>query len=364
MISLHVSSMKPSALKLKEFLEKAGLKVWMCTSDLQGGDNYRNEIVNAVKTCKVFLPLINSEWANSGECADEFGLAKRQNLTSHERGITKEPELRRPIFCPVAFPNLVWTAHPHVELLAANTNFIVHDKPTLLENSDNIFQNIALSIAAFGIKMNLKAIGITVDEALLAKHSAGKQEEKASSKELIQELTATLQQQMAFLRSLEQRINNKKTVNFMEEYNPLILRARYYGGCANLHNGCEKVWALEFTFHREAQGEGAIVPLTGTMKASCIQANDHDKTEQSKAEELKMKDHIEKERHAIVELKGGFFPKSGLVFVDAQKFIENEFELIALCEYRLIINTDGTELTGVFDRGNPKWTAAVRLTAF
>jgi len=364
MISLQVRTMNKSAFALKEYLEKTGLKVWVCTQNLQGGDDYRTEIVNAVKSCKVFLPLINSEWADSGECADEFGLAKRLNLTSHERGNTKEGELRRPIFCPVAFPNLVWNAHAHVELLAANTNFIVHDRDSFLEgNSDTTFQNIALSLATFGLKMDLKAIGISVDQNLLERHSGKGEQEMASSKQLIQELTATIQQQMAFLRSLEQRINNKKVVNFIDEYNPLILRPRYIGGCANLHMGCEKVWALEFRFVR-GELEKSTVPLTGEMEAKCIQVKDHDGTEASKAEEAKMKIHIEKEHSATVNLKGGFVPKRGLVYVDAQSFKSNEHSLIALCEYRLVINTDGTELTGVFDRGDPKWTAAVRLTAY
>jgi len=65
MISLHVQSMQKSATILKQFLEAQGFRVWICI-DMVGGVNFRTSIVDAVKSCTVFLPLINDSWAQSG----------------------------------------------------------------------------------------------------------------------------------------------------------------------------------------------------------------------------------------------------------------------------------------------------------
>ena len=69
MISLHVSSMERSARMLQKELEAQGYRVWICT-DMSGGTDYRTAIVEAVRTCTIFLPLINSAWANSGSACN------------------------------------------------------------------------------------------------------------------------------------------------------------------------------------------------------------------------------------------------------------------------------------------------------
>jgi hypothetical protein len=86
MISINVKSMAKSAARLKTWLEAHGVKVWVCTVNLSGGQDFREGIVHAAKRCAVFMPLINDAWARSGECKDEFNLAKRLNLTSTEMG--------------------------------------------------------------------------------------------------------------------------------------------------------------------------------------------------------------------------------------------------------------------------------------
>ena len=154
MISLHCASMSESATKLQKELESRGVSVWVCL-DMSGGAFYRTEIVNNVKTCSVFLPLLNDSWALSGECEDEYSLAKRMNLTSHESGRTKRTEKRRPIFVPVAFSDLQWSAYPHVELLAASTNFIVHQGANLTVGP------IDVTIGA--VMLSLYNNGITID---------------------------------------------------------------------------------------------------------------------------------------------------------------------------------------------------------
>lgn len=107
----------------------------MCTTSLDAGDKFRDEIVGAVKACKVFVPLINNEWAASGECYDEFSLAKRRNLTSHESGRTSPSGPRLPAIVPVAFPSLDWERFPHVELLAATTNFLLSSTEDVAEDN-------------------------------------------------------------------------------------------------------------------------------------------------------------------------------------------------------------------------------------
>ena len=121
-----------------------------------GGVDFRNAIVDAVKTCTIFLPLINDAWAKSGECSDEFSLAKRLHLTSHETGRTERNQPRLPIFIPFAFSDLDWNAHPHIQLLAASTNFLVHDAPTLESgNVQKRVDDLLLSMNGAGLKVDL-----------------------------------------------------------------------------------------------------------------------------------------------------------------------------------------------------------------
>jgi hypothetical protein len=153
-ISLQVGSMKPSALILKKALEDIGLKVWICV-EMVGGDDFRDEIVRGLKSSKVFLPLINQAWALSGECKDEFNLAKRLNLTSHEKGLTQRNQERMPIIIPIAFSDLLWDDHPHVELLAASVNFIVHPTENLLTGTDETIKSMTQTMKDKGFAIKI-----------------------------------------------------------------------------------------------------------------------------------------------------------------------------------------------------------------
>jgi len=143
--------MRESAQILASMLEKYGINVWICVN-LLGGMDYRHEITEAVKKCHVMILLMNENWASSGECNDEFALAKRLNLTSHESGRTPRTSPRLPILLPIAFKDLEWGAHDHVQLLASSTNFIVHDYKNLTSGSVNQTLNtILLSLSTFGL---------------------------------------------------------------------------------------------------------------------------------------------------------------------------------------------------------------------
>jgi len=308
---------------------------------------------------------MNTAWAKSGETQIEFTHALRLNLTSHERGATKSPHPRRPILLPVSFSGLVWSEHPDIDVLSSRTNFIVHNSESLMEG-DKVatLQQVALSLAAYGIKkMDLKPLGLDIDQDKLGK--LREQEVEVTSKDLIKELNRTIQEQTAHVRHLEHRLNNMKLTSFVEHYNPTLLRANYIGGCANIHLGCEKVWALDYTFvqHRD-QMDGNMVPLTGTMVAKCLSCRALSGSPEAVSEVEKMAVHIDQEHTATVNLKGGFYTNKGLVWVDAFEYQDNPHSLIALCQYRLVINIDGSELVGVFDRGDPTWTATVRLRAY
>ena len=123
-LSVHIASLGAVAAVVKQALERQGKRVFLCT-DLPGGVNFRDEIIKAVKSCKVFVPFMNSEWALSGECQSESEFALKLHLASHERKATTHPQARRPIFLPVAFPNLnPWNRFRHAELLASSTNFV------------------------------------------------------------------------------------------------------------------------------------------------------------------------------------------------------------------------------------------------
>ena len=76
MISVQVGSMGPSARIVQQHLGALGIKVWVCM-DMQGGDQYRDEIVSAVDQCNFFVIMCNQRWAESGECLDEFNLFMR-----------------------------------------------------------------------------------------------------------------------------------------------------------------------------------------------------------------------------------------------------------------------------------------------
>ena len=126
-VSLHVASSLVVARLLKQFIEtKYGCKVFLCT-DMVGGASYRSQIVDALESCKVFIPLINQSWATSGECMDEFNHARRLNLISHKTGRTKSPDPREPVILPVYFSDFDFLQYRDCRLLASSINFLPLD---------------------------------------------------------------------------------------------------------------------------------------------------------------------------------------------------------------------------------------------
>lgn len=147
MISLNVKTQRRSAETIQKVLEARGVDVWLCTDDLAAGQDFREEIVKAIKKSRAVICLINEAWAKSGECRDEYNLAKRRNLTSHERGVTSGDQPRVPILVPVAFPDLNWDDHAHVELLAASTKFIKAQAAEVSFASDPVCKQLLSMLA-------------------------------------------------------------------------------------------------------------------------------------------------------------------------------------------------------------------------
>jgi len=135
MLSINVASMKDGALKLKKYLIDQGYTVWCCL-DIPGGAQFDDEISRNTRDCKVFLPLMNTEWANSKPCKEEYTMA---------RSLFKED---KKFILPIAFSDLNWDAHLHILPLKTNTQFIVHGGTTFSDASATqaTFQSIKNSL--------------------------------------------------------------------------------------------------------------------------------------------------------------------------------------------------------------------------
>ncbi|GFH58912.1 hypothetical protein CTEN210_15388 [Chaetoceros tenuissimus] len=139
MISLNCKTMLETAQRIRHFLETNGVKVWLCVNMAAGAD-FRDEIVAAVDSCEVFLPLINEAWCLSKECKYEFNYGFRKHLTS-DTGV--------PYIVPMCFPDLDWNAHGHVRALLANTNALVYNP----NEEANIMDKLKDSLVECGLTM-------------------------------------------------------------------------------------------------------------------------------------------------------------------------------------------------------------------
>jgi len=112
MISLQCSSTEKIAKELNEYLHSRGFSTWICI-EMQGGINYREEIVINASGSKAMIALMNVKWAESKECRFEFNVALRTSLTKGS-----------PVIIPVILENFDWNAYPLLIGIMANTNGI------------------------------------------------------------------------------------------------------------------------------------------------------------------------------------------------------------------------------------------------
>jgi len=142
-ISLNVSTALKYGESLKKFIERRypGIRVFICT-EMLGGASYREQIVDAIESSHVIVPLINDGWATSGECSDEFDMARRTNLISHKTGKTKAPDARQPVIVPVFDPDCNIFAYKETRLLASTVNFLPLDKSDPDKTWEKVFASI------------------------------------------------------------------------------------------------------------------------------------------------------------------------------------------------------------------------------
>jgi len=116
---------------LKSYLEKRGLKVWMCSEELKAVSQYRLEIAKNAALCRAMIPLVNIRWGDSGECEYEFNIALRTSLVNKKTPLILPMIMKdaQPLF---GDPLQLATKYPILMGMAGNTNciFVSSDDPT------------------------------------------------------------------------------------------------------------------------------------------------------------------------------------------------------------------------------------------
>ncbi|KAJ3074340.1 hypothetical protein HDU98_011502 [Podochytrium sp. JEL0797] len=400
MLSINCATMETSALWLKKELEARGVSVWMCTTELQAGENYRDGIFQAVKNSRVMIPFINSKWAKSGECESEFSLAVRTNLISHDSGKTariihvanpdtKEkypiPGIRRPSFLPLKFSDVEWTENPAIEQLSCSTNFVVCDYANL---TDPAAQSMLLPKILNGLyNLGMQIASLPNDPPIIpmSKRSVTK---NSNPVELAQQVISGIQFQLQNAQDLFTLVSKStsaaanSTESMFIVFDRESLHRRYLGYCANERDGCEAIWSLEFLIETvESVAEGSewplVVPVKGSVEVHLMSITDVDQTQESKVAHGSFLQHVNADHSAVAKLTGKFDRRRGMVVLDAFEK-EDQFNLIRLCKYRLVLETGGgggngksqagKQALGLFNPidkigGKEEWTAVIRLVA-
>ncbi|KAJ3287110.1 hypothetical protein HDU79_005964 [Rhizoclosmatium sp. JEL0117] len=409
MLSINCATMESSALWLKQELEARGVSVWVCTTELKGGANWRDDIFRAVKGCRVLIPFINEPWANSGECDYEFALAIRTNLVSHDSGKTQRaivvngkdgsyavPGIRRPAFLPLKFPDIPWTAKPAVEQLSCSTNFIVCDSTTLL---DHKFQGLILQRILHGLyNLGIKITPLADDSPILpvTKKTVQPMTDPVS---LAQQVITGIQYQLSNAQDLFTLVsrNGVSYDNMLREFEIDHLFDDYLGYSGNNRKGCYAIWSLEFKIVKELgpdwkEGDDVPfeVPISGTMIAHLMSVTKKKEGDpETDAEYSRLSQYEDKQdSKAVAKLKGFFCRRRGLVSLDEYE-LDTPVGMIRECKYRIVLQHDadsalplnneklegdskqrsqsGKVALGLFSPkvGNPddEWTSVIRLVA-
>jgi len=126
MISFNAKTMKKTAKQLKLLIQKQYFTVFI-SSDITAGTAYREEINAAAFTCRVFIALINEEWASSKECDLEYNIVLNRYL---------HPSENRPLIIPVIIGDWEITKYNSLIALKSIIQFIK------VENIEEIFNEI------------------------------------------------------------------------------------------------------------------------------------------------------------------------------------------------------------------------------
>ena len=71
----HARSNQDVALNLKDLLEAIGLETFVAHLDLRPSQDWRNVIVDQLRSCELFVPLLSSAFKRSDWCGHEAGMA-------------------------------------------------------------------------------------------------------------------------------------------------------------------------------------------------------------------------------------------------------------------------------------------------
>ena len=77
----HSSHDRKIAETIVQALESRGLRCWISSRDVAGGENYQELIVRAIRNTKIMLLVFTDNANNSEEIKKELGLASRNKLT-------------------------------------------------------------------------------------------------------------------------------------------------------------------------------------------------------------------------------------------------------------------------------------------
>eukprot|EP00052_Salpingoeca_macrocollata_P032570 m.5985 g.5985 ORF g.5985 m.5985 type:complete len:370 (-) comp3887_c0_seq1:44-1153(-) len=364
MISLHVGSSRGSAEAIKAYLLSLGVpEVWICT-EMGGGADFRAAIHNAVDSCDVFLPLMNQQWADSGECYDEYSLARRKNLTSFERGVTSKGQPRKPVFVPIALPGLDWSA-PHIEVLASYTNFLVHDQATVAPDAP-ILKALARSLKSLGFALPK----FEDDGAPLSVAPSSAIAASANSVSPAEQLTALIGAAMTLLPQLKSGagqggVEEDTAVEIKDTDYSKVLKPRYMGILQQNYGG-QMVWALEIEFDKSRMEPGAKNHITfpGAITYSLLNHVEDASMEEHDYWHKWVMEHIANKSNDVETLQCDLDVTAGLIIAKGVS-VTQECNLIAADEYRLVLSVQGRTLTGL-SKGTTKvpYDSTFRAKAF
>jgi len=395
---------------LMKWLEARGMDVWICTRNIVGGQSYRRQIAGAVRATDVFMPLINEKWTESAECKNEYEHAIKLNLTSVDR---KRP---RPLILPIAFKGLNWTDDDHISGLAACTNFIVHDTANFVDECTEqqrteSFRAILLSLRAAGIPLDPK-VTKELDDTPIMDWSKLQERKPQTPMEAAQSLLLCLKNNVEQCHTLLGMMPSTKSLaanhqksstslpipDFLKKFKLGEMKNSYLGTCKNTRGDVDVVWSLEYDFRladpkltdEEVERKGLdAVDIVGKMIAKVLSAEQTKKKnavpdakrdlafwkarintntsidDEIAKEEAKDETNKVSKNQAIVKMKGTYHLDKGLLEFWGQEGKFDPWELVRLCQYRLVLEDNGRRANGVFEpigsSNSNAWGATLRL---
>ena len=136
-VSYNVGTQQASADAIACPLRAEGYKVFVCTSSIPQGADWRDSINSAIKTSVVIFVLINDAYSASTECIMELNFAV--GLCNSQR---KNKEARVLNIIPVLFKGFNPSGNVNIQNLLYNTNGTSHDGTLLTNGNQSTLTNL------------------------------------------------------------------------------------------------------------------------------------------------------------------------------------------------------------------------------